>query len=336
MSKYSLIPTEKEGKHFLYKNHQLYNKFKERDIYDHEDVKNAEVTMLVARNSAKEKIRASKGPVQKVFEKTINKAIAESELGLKDASKFAPKYKNISKTLYKIKNKDQVSKDKLPNQIEDINFERDLNEYTMKNCKNRFLLHDDEQEERIICFASNIQLEILSKYQLKRNAIVHGFVCQPEVIVMDLKPQQFKHLKIKLKNNYYLYGNKSMSNIIRLSMVFILFEYEDYFIKLVISFSMQESYEKLIEKSSTLREYGNDFNMIALSLLFLRPIRCYSIYPMSMYVDTSRLNKYPISLSLNEIHFTPIVPISKLFYIDAPTANQLNFIKYNIEELKYY
>ncbi|CAF0865632.1 unnamed protein product [Brachionus calyciflorus] len=65
---------------------------------DHEDVKDAEVTMLVARNSAKENITASKGRVQKVFEKTINKAIAESELGLKDASKFAPKYKNISKT----------------------------------------------------------------------------------------------------------------------------------------------------------------------------------------------------------------------------------------------
>ncbi|CAF1097767.1 unnamed protein product [Brachionus calyciflorus] len=270
MSKYSLIPTEKVGKHFLYHNHRLYNKLKERDIYgiticrcrkyyskskcrvllrsndagevvsiksihkDHEDVKNAEVTMLVARNSAKENIRASKGPVQKVFEKTINKAIAESQQGLKDASKFAPKYKNISKTLYKIKNKDQVSKDKLPNQIEDINFEGDLNEYTMTNCKNRFLLYDDKQEERIICFASNIQLEILSKCkrwhvdgtfraspslfyqvylihgwlnnemhscayiflrhknknsysrmidQLKRNAIVHGFVFQPEVIV---------------------------------------------------------------------------------------------------------------------------------------------------------
>ncbi|CAF0718124.1 unnamed protein product [Brachionus calyciflorus] len=75
---YFLIPTEKEGKHFSYHNHQLYNKLKERDIYGitiwrcrkyyskskyHEDVKDAKVTMLVGRNSEKENIRASKGPV---------------------------------------------------------------------------------------------------------------------------------------------------------------------------------------------------------------------------------------------------------------------------------
>ena len=88
---------------------------------------------------------------------------------------------------------------------------------------------------------------------------------------------------------------------------------------------MHNTYEKLIEKSSSLGEYGNDFNMIALSLLFLRPIRCYSMSTMSMYVDTSQLNKNPITLSLIDIHFTPIVPISKYYYIDAPSANQLNF-----------
>ncbi|CAF0865651.1 unnamed protein product [Brachionus calyciflorus] len=76
--------------------------------------------------------------------------------------------------------------------------------------------------------------------------------------------------------------------------------------------------------------------MIALSLLFLRPIRYYSISPMSMNVDTCQLNKYPKSLSSKDIHFTPIVPISKFNYIDAPMANQLNLIKYNIEEFKYY
>ncbi|CAF1157317.1 unnamed protein product, partial [Brachionus calyciflorus] len=89
--------------------------------------------MLIARNSAKEKIRVNKGPVKQVFEKSVNKAIAHSELSIKDAAKFAPKYKNVAKTLYKIKNKDQVSKDKLPNQIEDINFDGELNEYTLTN-----------------------------------------------------------------------------------------------------------------------------------------------------------------------------------------------------------
>ena len=47
------------------------------------------------KNSAKENFKASKGPVQKVFEKAINKAIAESGLSLKDVSNLAQKYKNI-------------------------------------------------------------------------------------------------------------------------------------------------------------------------------------------------------------------------------------------------
>ena len=90
MSQFSLIPTEKEGKYFLLHANQLYNKLKERDIHGitiwrcrkyysnckckvllrsndanevvsinslhkgHDHVDDAEITMLVARNSAKE------------------------------------------------------------------------------------------------------------------------------------------------------------------------------------------------------------------------------------------------------------------------------------------
>ena len=58
--------------------------------------------------------------------------------------------------------------------------------------------------------------------------------------------------------------------------------------------------------------------------------------PMSMYVDASQLNKHPISLSLKDVHFTPIVPINNYYYIDTPTANELNFTKYNFGDLNYY
>ena len=43
----------------------------------HDHVDDAEITMLVARNSAKENIRVNKGPVKQVFEKSINNAIAD-------------------------------------------------------------------------------------------------------------------------------------------------------------------------------------------------------------------------------------------------------------------
>ncbi len=63
--------------------------------------------MLIARNSAKVNIRVNKGPVKQIFEKSINNAISESELSIKVAAKFAPKYKNVAKTLYKTKTKFQ-------------------------------------------------------------------------------------------------------------------------------------------------------------------------------------------------------------------------------------
>lgn len=133
-----------------------------------------------------------------------------------------------------------------------------------------------------------------------------------------------------------LYGNESLSKEIRLRMVFIFLEYEDYFRNVAISFSFSDSLEILVEKASTLGDYGSDFNMIALSLLFFCPIKCYSMSSMSLSIDTSKLNRYPIFISLKDVNYTPIVPLDNLFFIANTTANQLNFFKYDCGELKYY
>ncbi|CAF1020572.1 unnamed protein product [Brachionus calyciflorus] len=70
-----------------------------------------------------------------------------------------------------------------------------------------------------------------------------------------------------------LFGNESYSKNIKLCMVFIILEYEEYFRNLVQSFQYAEGYEKTVVACSTLGIFGNEFNMVALSLLFLRPIK---------------------------------------------------------------
>ncbi|CAF1142325.1 unnamed protein product [Brachionus calyciflorus] len=71
-----------------------------------------------------------------------------------------------------------------------------------------------------------------------------------------------------------------------MAMVFIILEYEEYFRNLVQSFQYSEGFEKTLVSSSSLGVFGNEFNMVALSLLFLRPIKCYSTSNIAFSVNT--------------------------------------------------
>ncbi|CAF0913894.1 unnamed protein product [Brachionus calyciflorus] len=76
-----------------------------------------------------------------------------------------------------------------------------------------------------------------------------------------------------------LCGTEEMSKEIKLGMIFIYFEYEKYFRKVFEKSGYEYNYEKMIEKSATMGVFGNEFNMLALSCLFMRPINCYSMDP---------------------------------------------------------
>ena len=76
--------------------------------------------------------------------------------------------------------------------------------------------------------------------------------------------------------------------------------------------------------------------MVALSLLFLRPIKCYSTSNIAFSVNTANTNGMPIYLSLKDVHFTPIVPINNFFSISPTTGDHLFFIKYSFGDLKLY
>lgn len=118
-----------------------------------------------------------------------------------------------------------------------------------------------------------------------------------------------------------IFGNEDWSLDIKLCMVFILIENESFFRDLIKKFKYEESFERLVKDSATLEEYGTEFNIIALSLLFLRPIKCYSISNLALNSDISKLNRYPIFLTLKNQHFTSIVPIDYNFSISQTNTD---------------
>ncbi|CAF1019326.1 unnamed protein product, partial [Brachionus calyciflorus] len=90
----------------------------------------------------------------------INKAIEKNDLSIESAYPFAPTYRASQKHLYKLRKENLPP---LPKERSDIIFEDDYARFTETNCHNRFLLFDTKDNNRIIAFSSDTQLEILSK-----------------------------------------------------------------------------------------------------------------------------------------------------------------------------
>lgn len=126
-----------------------------------------------------------------------------------------------------------------------------------------------------------------------------------------------------------LCGNESLFSYIKLSMVFILFEYEDFFKLMFKTFCYNETFKQLVIQSSTLIEYAHEYNITALSLLFLRPIYVYtSTY--SFFTNPSNSTKLPIYLALHNVHFSPIILLNNYSILSLPTHNYLSNLDYKI------
>ncbi|CAF1039503.1 unnamed protein product [Brachionus calyciflorus] len=131
-------------------------------------------------------------------------------------------------------------------------------------------------------------------------------------------------------------GNENLWKDIKLGMIFMFFEYEDYFRKLANAMGLEASFELLIESSATIAVFGRSFNLLSLSLLFLRPIYIFETSNLSFISDVPCLNTVPIYLSLNNAHFTSIVPYQNSYFIPFPNASHLKHVKVSLDNLNFY
>ncbi|CAF1083593.1 unnamed protein product [Brachionus calyciflorus] len=109
----------------------------------------------------------------------INK-ILEQEYDIEELAAKMPKYDNIRDRFYTKRNQDIPS---LPKSLERI--DSSLPRFQKTTYKKRFLLFDTDDKERIIAFASDIQLEILSKS--KRWHVDDTFKCCPTIYYQILQ-----------------------------------------------------------------------------------------------------------------------------------------------------
>ncbi|CAF0852987.1 unnamed protein product [Brachionus calyciflorus] len=127
----------------------------------HQKVNKTEVIFSHAKQVIKELVKTDTAPIKKIFEKTINKTIGESQIEIAEAALFAPKYRNIEKGLYSIRHENIVPF--LPKKTNEILFSGAFESFQKTTNGKRFLFFDTNDSDRIIAFASDTQLGILSR-----------------------------------------------------------------------------------------------------------------------------------------------------------------------------
>ena len=128
--------------------------------HNHPQISKSEIVFAHVKNDVKINAKNSTGSLKKIFENTINKAIEKNDLSIESGYPFAPTYRASQKHLYKLRKENLPP---LPKERSDIIFEDDYARFTETNCHNRFLLFDTKDNNRIIAFSSDTQLEIISK-----------------------------------------------------------------------------------------------------------------------------------------------------------------------------
>ncbi|CAF0995559.1 unnamed protein product [Brachionus calyciflorus] len=108
-------------------------------------------------NNVKKRTRSEQYPIKQIYPSEINKLITESK-DLESIYEKVPKYDSVKNGFYKVRREEMP---RLPKEISEISL--NLDRFCITSYSKEFLLFDTLGTDRIIAFASKIQLEILSK-----------------------------------------------------------------------------------------------------------------------------------------------------------------------------
>lgn len=115
-----------------------------------------------------------------------------------------------------------------------------------------------------------------------------------------------------------MYGNQSKHDLIRLGTVYVVLRFEDVFREVILKaegYNSDLNYEKFVSKTIKLGKWGDEYVLLALSVLLNRSVYCYSIDPSTYiansikYTASLEQNKnYPLAIALYGNHFIPLLP----------------------------
>lgn len=109
-----------------------------------------------------------------------------------------------------------------------------------------------------------------------------------------------------------LFEHENYFFIVKACSLYIIFEYKQYFNYLLNSFGYEISVEEFIQNSFRKNEWGNDLNILSISILLNKTIFCYSpsknLNLNFKYIYSLENNKEkPLFIGLCDNHFFPIL-----------------------------
>ena len=132
--------------------------------------------------------------------------------------------------------------------------------------------------------------------------------------------------------------------IIKLCSIFILFEYEIFFKYLMIRFLYSYTFKKFILNTCKTRQWGNELNILSISILLNRTVISYSEAANAYSNINNRLifnlKEYitePILIGISNLHFFPIVINDQILLTKIYLNKDVKFLEgIKKEEIKMY
>ena len=117
-------------------------------------------------------------------------------------------------------------------------------------------------------------------------------------------------------------GDEKRSYDIKFAMIFVMIKFSKFFKLVLNKYGYDLSFETIIEKSSNLSEWGDELNILGLSLLFCRPIYSYT-ESSDLFSNPCLSESAPLTIALFQNHFTALVKYDKHACLFKPKNNQL-------------
>lgn len=128
-------------------------------------------------------------------------------------------------------------------------------------------------------------------------------------------------------------GNQGEHDLIRLGVVYVILKFKE-FRKIILKsegYNSPLNYEQFVSKTIILGNWGDEYVLLALSVLLNRSLFCYSINPPPNLIASSvkytssleHKTNYPVALALHGNHFIPLLPIDTK--VSPPIPIRSNF-----------
>jgi hypothetical protein len=136
-----------------------------------------------------------------------------------------------------------------------------------------------------------------------------------------------------------IFGTETHACKIRLGVLFILIEYQNFLQKLIKKSFGSASLQTLTVETSKMGTWANEYILLTSSILLNKPVYCYTcekddFLSHEYSVNKKQIKNQPVLVALQSQHFVPLLPVKTSTNITKPKFNQ--FKRFQLFKLKLY